>query len=260
MSAQRDPVLPDDAQNGSGPRPAAQAGLRPWPDASGPAAAGASAGASPLQAERRVFRLPGPLIVWWLWVAFAAANLIDIAISGRDWGSIVAVAIFALITGLLYAMAWRPRVVSDGEGITVQNPLRDHRVPWGGVNAVLVGESVQVRCSRGPGAEREKVVHSWALAAPRRVRDNKNRADRRGQRRPVFTAAAQPSRGKLPEDAQELLRKSPVFLIAADLDRQARLAKERGAPPGERVGSWPWPALAAMLLPAVALLIVVLAR
>jgi hypothetical protein len=103
-------------------------------------------------------------------------------------------------------------------------------------------------------------VHSWALAAPRRVRDNKNRADRRGQRRPVFTAAAQPSRGKLPEDAQELLRKSPVFLIAADLDRQARLAKERGAPPGERVGSWPWPALAAMLLPAVALLIVVLAR
>ncbi len=238
----------------------AAAGASRRPEASGPAGAGGSAGASPVQAERRVFRLPGPLIVWWLWVVFAAANLIDIAINGRDWGSIVAVAIFALVTGLTYAMAWRPRVVADGEGITVQNPLRDHRVPWGGVNAVTVGESVQVRCSRGPGDEREKVVHSWALAAPRRVKDNRNRADLRGQRRSRFTAHAQPSYGKLPQDAQELLEKSPVFQIAEDLDRQARLARERGAPPGARVGYWPWPALAAMLIPAVALLIVVLAR
>jgi len=243
VSAQQDPALPDDARNGRGRRPAAA------PDA------------GPLQSERRVFRLPGPLIVWWVWVAFAAANLIDIAVSGRDWGAIVAVAIFAVITGLMYALAWRPRVVADGAGITVQNPLRDHRVPWGGVSAVVVGESLQVRCSRGPGTDREKIVHSWALGAPRRVKDHKNNnPDFRGQRRSMFTAHTQPSAAKLPADARELLKKSPVFLIAADLDRQARLARERGAPPGERAASWPWPGLAAMLIPAVALLIVLLAR
>ena len=100
-----------------------------------------------------------------------------------------------------------------------------------------------------------------ALGARRRVKDSKNNnADFRGQRRSMFTARTQPSSAKLPADAQELLKKSPVVLIAADLDRQARLARERGAPPGERAGSWPWPALAAMLIPAVALLIVLLAR
>jgi hypothetical protein len=204
--------------------------------------------------------MPGPLIVWWVWVAFATANLIDIAISGRDWQSILAVAIFAVVTGLIYATAWRPRVIADDHGIVVQNPLRDHRVPWGAVSAVVVGESVQVRCSPGPGTDREKVLHSWALAAPRRVKANKDRASIRGQRRPLFTAPVQNSYGKMPTDAQELLKKNPVFVIAADLDRQARRARERGAPPGERVGSWPWHAFAVVLIPAVALLIVLAVR
>ena len=109
-----------------------------------------------------------------------------------------------------------------------------------------------------PSARRSCIAGRW----PRRAG---SRTTRTG---PTFAVRAGPGSrrllslayGKLPEDAQELLKKSPVLLIAADLDRQARLAKERGAPPGERVGSWPWPALAAMLIPAVVLLIVVLAR
>ncbi len=218
------------------------------------------AGTQAPDGSRQVFRLPGPLLVWWLWVAFAVANLINIALTGRNWGSVVGVAVFALITGLAYTMAWRPRVVADEHGIIVQNPLRDHRVPWGAVSAVAVGESVQVRCSRGPDTDREKVVHSWALAGPRRAKINKEMASPGGRRRSVSAAPRQPSYGSSPSDPLEVVKQNPVYKIAADLDRQAKLAQERGAPPGERVASWPWPSLAAVLIPLAALLIVLAAR
>ena len=158
----------------------------------------------------------------------------------------------------MYAVALRPRVITDEHGITVQNPLRDHWVPWGSVTSVVVGESVQVRCASGPDSGREKVVHSWALYAPRRARVKK---DFPGRRQFRFTPTAQPpSYAKLPKDAQELLKQSPADQIAAELELQARMARERGAPGGERVGSWPWNALAAMLIPAAALVIVLLVR
>jgi Bacterial PH domain len=196
-------------------------------------------------------------VIWWIWVVFVAANLIDLAFTGRDWYSVLVIAVLAVITGLMYAVALRPRVITDEHGITVLNPLRDHRVPWGAVSSVTVGESVQVRCGRGPGSGGEKVVHSWALYASRRTRVKK---DFPGRRQFKYTAQPPPSYAKLPRDAQELLRQSPADQIAAELELQARLARERGAPPGERVASWPWNAVAAVLIPGAALVIVLLAH
>ena len=197
------------------------------------------------------------MVIWWIWVAFVAANLIDLAFTGRDWYSVLVVAVLAVITGLMYTVALRPRVITDDHGITVLNPFRDHRVPWGAVRSVAVGESVQVRCASGPESGREKVVHSWALYAPRRARVKK---DFPGRRQLKFTATAPPSYAKLPRDAQEMLKQSPADQIAAELELQARLARERGAPAGERVASWPWDAFAAVLIPAAALVIVLLAH
>ncbi len=205
--------------------------------------------------NRRTFRLSAPVVIWWIWVVFALANLIDLAFTGRDRYSALVIAVLAVITGLMYAVAFRPRVSTDDHGITVLNPLRDHRVPWGAVSSVTVGESVQVRCAPGPGSGREKVVHSWALYAPRRTRVKK---DFPGRRQVKFTATTPPSYAKLPKDAQELLKQSPADQIAAELELQARLARERGTPAGERVGSWPWAAFAAVLIPAAALVIVLL--
>ncbi len=208
--------------------------------------------------NRRTFRLPAPVVIWWIWVVFALANLIDIAFTGGDWDSLLVISVLAVITGLMYAVAFRPRVITDDHGITVLNPMRDHRVPWGAVSSVTVGESVQVRCAPGPESGREKIVHSWALYAPRRARVKK---DFPGRRQFKFAATAPPpSYAKLPKDAQELLKQSPADQIAAELELQARLARERGAPAGERVGSWPWAALAAVLIPAAALVIVLLAH
>jgi hypothetical protein len=270
VSAQQDPAPPDQATNSSisprfaelvrnsGPardagRPTAASGWRTAWSRLNPRAGRAAA---PVR-SRRTFRLPAPIVIWWIWVVFALVNLIDIAFTGRDWYSLLVVAVLAVITGLMYAVAFRPRVITDDHGITVLNPLRDHRVPWGAVSAVTVGESVQVRCAPGPGSGREKVVHSWALYAPRRARVKK---DFPGRRQFKFTATAPPSYAKLPRDAQELLKQSPADQIAAELELQARLARERGAPAGERVSGWPWAAFAAVLIPAAALVIVLLAH
>jgi hypothetical protein len=300
MSAQQDPVPPEQAANGRSPHSAAPPSAGPaqapsWPPAAssprfaelvrnsvparGPVrnSVPARGQASPADAtgwraarerlkplsrpaarasrNRRIFRLPAPVVVWWIWVVFVTANVIDLAFTGRDWYSVLVLAVLAVITGLMYVMALRPRVIADEHGITVRNPLRDHWVPWGSVSAVAVGESVLVRCAPGPDSDREKVVHSWALYAPRRARVKKDFPNRRQFR---FTAPAPPSYAKLPRDAQEMLKQSQAHQIAAELEVEARLARERGAAPGERVSSWPWNAFAAVLIPAAALVIVLL--
>lgn len=207
----------------------------------------------PAAGGQQVFRLPGPVVVWWIWVVFLAANLIDLAVSGRDWDSLVVFWVLALVTGCVYALAYRPRVVTDADGVTVLNPFRDHRVPWGGVNSVKVGESVQLRCAR-PDGQREKTVHSWALYASRR-----SRAKRGPRRRPsLFATPAPPINSKLPLEAQELLKKSACDQVVSDLELKLKLARDRGATPGTWSGSWPWVPAAAVLVPAAALAITLL--
>ena len=119
-------------------------------------------------ADQKVFRLPGSVVFWWAWVIFAVACLVDIAFTGHNHTAAEIAVTVLFITGVIYACALRPRVIADADAITVQNPLRDHRIPWGSVTTVDLRESVQVHCAKEPGAKRGKVVHSWALYAHRR--------------------------------------------------------------------------------------------
>ena len=84
--------------------------------------------------NREVFRLTPPLILWWVWVAFAVANVADFAIQGASARfAIVVSAILVAITGLAYALALRPRVIAEPAGLTIVNPFRDHHVPWAAI-------------------------------------------------------------------------------------------------------------------------------
>jgi Bacterial PH domain len=205
--------------------------------------------------QSSVFRLPGAVVAWWAWVIFAAANFIDLAIQGRSHTAVeIAVALVG-ITGVVYACALRPRVVADSGGITVMNPLRDHRVPWGSVTAVDLAESVQVHCAPEADATRGKVIHSWALYARRRNRLRSEFMQQgRGRRLPRSSAE---SYGQPASDAEAIAKQSAAQIMAVQLDQLARDARERGAAAGARVVSWAWAPIAAMVAPAAALALVV---
>jgi hypothetical protein len=114
----------------------------------------------------QVFRSPTAILVWWVWLLFAVANLIDLAVQGRDHLSLVAAAILVLVTGIAYVTAQRPRVIADSAGITIVNPLRDHHVGWAGVTQVDLADLLRVHARRGP--DDTKVIYSWAVHYSRR--------------------------------------------------------------------------------------------
>ncbi len=114
----------------------------------------------------QVFRSPTAVIVWWVWLLFAGANLIDLAVQGREHLSLVAAGILVLVTGIAYVTAQRPRVIADSAGITIVNPLRDHHIGWAGVTQVDLVDLLRVHTRQGP--DDTKVIYSWAVHYSRR--------------------------------------------------------------------------------------------
>ena len=113
----------------------------------------------------QTFRSPTAVIIWWVWLLFAAANLADLAVQGRDHFSLVAAAILVLATGAAYVTAQRPRIIADSAGVTVVNPLRDHHIGWAGVTRVDLADLLRVHYEDNG---RDKAIYSWAVHYSRR--------------------------------------------------------------------------------------------
>jgi hypothetical protein len=200
-----------------------------------------------------VFRLVPSLVLWWGWLAFAAVNIVDVAIQASAHFAEVVTAVIVTVTGVVYACALRPRVVADDAGLRVLNPFRDHIVPWGNVLGVDVGDWVRVHYSPGPGAApgaSRKTVDSWALFAPARSR---LRSERRA-RDPAVRARAR----RLPAQARTLVSLSATQAIAKRLDDRASAERGAGAAPSLATARWAWPSLAAIVVPALALAVILL--
>jgi Bacterial PH domain len=249
------------------------------------------------------FRLAGPVIFWWIWVAFVAVNVIDDAVQGIPDARLSAVvyAILLLVTGLAYTLALRPKVIADDDGITVVNPYRTHVIPWRLITLVDTGEWVRVRYtqsagdaegSRGfaaaPGAAGSSAggnrVDCWALyisagarrkiaAGPARPRGSPGllglglgrgggRGGRWGDGRDGAGATPGYASSRLPDEAKYLASLPAAKAMAVRLD--ARADRERARPgngeaPARATAAWSWPSLAAVVIPAVILLVVALA-
>jgi hypothetical protein len=129
-----------------------------------------------------------------VWLLFAVGNWVDLAVQGRDHMSVVAAAVLLLATGAAYATAQRPRIIADEAGVTVRNPLRDHRIGWAGVAEVDLVDLLRVHCAWGgpPGAapadrEHRKVISAWAIHYSRRRQFAAEARARRGARRSTST-------------------------------------------------------------------------
>jgi hypothetical protein len=208
---------------------------------------------------RQTFRSPFAVAVWWLWVLFTLGNLIDLAVQGRDRLSLIAAFVLLLVTGIAYTAAQRPRIVADDDGLTVANPLRDHRIGWAAVSGVDVADLLQVRCKWPDG---NRTIHAWAvhssrrrqLAAQLRAESRKSRPHRMTGGFGGFAAQAEydSAARRTPSDAEKV-----VTALAARAE-QAHSATSRPEPVPP-VSSWRWQPIAAIVVPALALVIAILA-
>ena len=213
----------------------------------------------------QTFRSPLAVVVWIGWLLFAVGNWIDLAVQGRDHGSVVAAAVLLLATGVAYVTALRPRVIADADGVTVRNPLRDHRVGWAGVAKVDLSELLRVHCDAGQGGTRRRVVSAWAvhysrrrkLAAQARARRRARSGDfwrstpglpaGAGRARPYGASAVDPDASVAEAEAERIVKVLSDYATAAGAEAATPLRS-----------TWDPLAVAAVAVPALILLIVAL--
>ena len=213
--------------------------------------------------DRQVFRSPIATLIWWVWVLFAVGNLIDLAVQDRDHLSVIAACTLLLITGIVFATAQRPRIIADDDRLTIVNPLRVHQVGWPAVVGFDSTELLRVRClwTAEDGTESDtKAFYAWAAHSSRRRKlAEEMRAQRRargGSTRAVrFGGFGAPPADDAPPPAPLGL---DVDIVVATLTERAEQVRSdavavRAEPP---VYSWYWPAIAAILAPALLLAIV----
>jgi hypothetical protein len=217
---------------------------------------------APAKPRPQTFRSPFAVAIWWLWALFAVGNLIDLAVQGRDHGAVDAAFVVLLITGVVYTAAQRPRIVAGSSGMTIANPLRDHRVGWAAVAGIDAAELIRVRCKwpLDDGGTGSRSIYSWAVhSSRRRQAAARMRAQRRAARGApgrgfgAFGAPPEAARPPAPTAADA----DHVIITLTSLADQAKAAApdERAVPP---VTSWNWLAVAVIVVPALALLIVLL--
>jgi hypothetical protein len=222
--------------------------------------------------DAEVFRSPAAAAVWWIWLLFAVANLIDIAVQGRDHLSVVAAGTLLVITGVVYVTALRPKIVADDDGLTIVNPFRDHRVDWAAIAGYDATDLLRVRCEWPAAAgEGKGAIYSWAVhSSRRRAIANELRAQRRDRRSVRGSGSSSfggrgPFGGYAPAAAADVPPPKPLGLdadivisaLTAHAERARAEAPDALARPP--VATWQWPAFAAIVIPALLLLIAVLA-
>lgn len=230
--------------------------------------------------ERKVFRSPAAVAVWWLWLLFALGNLIDLAVQGRDHLALVAAFILLFVTGIVYVSALRPRLVADTDELVIANPFRDHRVGWAAVAGADPTDLLRVRCEwpAGEGTDR-RAIYAWAVHSSRRRQVAAEMRARRQSRRGGgsgsggfgsggfaggglggfgWTGSLGASAGPAPEhDPLTLDANQVVAAITAHAVQAQQDAAE--AAPTAPLSTWYWPSVAAVVAPGLALLIVALA-
>jgi Bacterial PH domain len=224
---------------------------------------------------RQVFRTPGSVVLCWAWLVVAVIVLVSIALRGHNHAGAVAALVVIAITGCMYACAWQPRIVADADGITVQNPLRWHILPWAVVTQVDLVQTVQVHHTGSPGESRERIVHSWAVQSSAASRTRAELRAKRNARSAARTAprgapGALAGYGQSPDAATAARQGSAAEFITRQLSQRAEAAHQqavaaapeqpaaadqRAPEPRARV-RWAWWQIAAIVVPLLALAIV----
>ncbi|MFI6453966.1 hypothetical protein ACIBF6_20685 [Streptosporangium amethystogenes] len=173
---------------------------------------------------KQVFRSNFAMIVGWLWMVFAAGNAVDLVLRYNGRLSMVAAAVLAVLTALVFVTCLRPMIVMSEEGVLVRNPLRNAFVPWSGVDEVTVSHSITITS----GGRR---VRCWAPQTSARERAA---AARKGK--PVLARGrfrTEPVRSKAEQAAAEAMAgKTHADWVAEQITERAKTARRAASAAG----------------------------
>ncbi|MDQ1642886.1 MAG: hypothetical protein QOJ90_2237 [Actinomycetota bacterium] len=170
------------------------------------------------------------------WYVVGALAAIDLVRRGSAHTIGVGLAVIALVTVVVYAIAARPAVVANANGVLLRNVLRDVWVPWHRVERIGARWSLTV--------EADGVEHgSWAIAA-----SNPARQRERGRR--IFGV------GPIVMDDTSAPLDDTSGLVSAKLERLREKAAD-SAPDGTVDVRPAWGVLAAFGIALAALVIAV---
>ncbi|NHC14707.1 hypothetical protein [Motilibacter deserti] len=105
--------------------------------------------AGPAPGGREVHRAGLSRGVAVVWFVLAAVLLADTLVRGTGFQRLVVTEVLALITLSFYALAYRPALLQDDDGITLVNVVRDVRIPWPRIEHLGGKWSLEVRTDRG---------------------------------------------------------------------------------------------------------------
>ena len=203
-----------------------------------PSSSGSDAGRSPEppRYERRAFTSTPARVLGWILLAVALANFADIGIRGRDHASLIAAAALLLGCGVVYVLCLRPGLVAGDATVHMRNPLRDVRVPWAALENADVTDALRLHA----GGRKHR---SWAFQESSRARA------RARMRRP---------RTDLPENVAEAVAgRTRSEYVAVQL-REMAAERSGGQAPGGVEVTWAWPAVVAVAVPAVLVVVAIL--
>ncbi|SNS16040.1 PH domain-containing protein [Actinomadura mexicana] len=212
-------------------------------------------------------RSTGGRVAAYAWLVFAALNLIDlfVGITGDPDYSLTTVTIAFLLLlgcGIAYTVGMRPLIAGDEGGVTVRNPLRDVRAPWGAVRRIEGKNALTVVFAGPDGTDLE--TRAWVLqTSPRAQAKAEARAEKEARK------------GKEQGQGFDLRGRTPTAYAAQQLnemkDRQRPKARS-GAPdraakaragsqeegPARGTVRWSVPALASLAVPLAVVVVLLI--
>lgn len=169
---------------------------------------------------KQTYRSKFAFVLGWVWVAFVAANAVDLTVRYSGKSSMVAAAVLGVLTAIVYVIAIRPgTVVGEGE-LVVRNPFRTTVLPWAAVEDVTVSHSINLEYGGG------KVLRLWTPTSTARERA---KAQGRGMARPQRGRfRTEPAMTKAEQAAAEALAgKTHADWVGDQITERAEAAKRR---------------------------------
>ncbi|MFI9554133.1 PH domain-containing protein [Nonomuraea endophytica] len=199
---------------------------------------------------KQAFRSRFAYVLGWVWVAFVAANAVDLIVRYSGKSSMVAGAVLGVLTALIYLIALRPVTLLQERALTVRNPFRTTVMPWASVGDVTVSHAITVGQAGG-----EESVRLWTPTATARERakaQGRGMAPaRRGRLR------TEPTVTKAEQAAQEAFAgKTHADWVGDQITERAEAARHRKEEAGPVITTW---AADSLVIVGVALALVVAA-